>query len=129
LKVLITGSREWTNEPLIRAELSQLPPDTIIVHGACPWGADAIADRIAVELGLEVHRYPARWTARMRGHAGTARNQEMIDQEHFLEEPIDLCLAFPKNIIQWGGTMDCMARAREAGIEIKVVLDPAQQLP
>jgi YspA, cpYpsA-related SLOG family len=122
MKVLVTGSREWTNEEIIRSELSRLPVGTIIVHGACPWGADTIADRIAVSLGFEVRRYPARWTARMQGHAGTARNQRMIDQEHFEEEPIDLCLAFLKNRIQWGGTMDCATLAREAGIEVKELL-------
>jgi len=122
LKVLITGSREWTNEAVIHRELSALPAGTIIVHGACSWGADAIADRVAVELGFEVRRYPARWTARMRGHAGTARNQRMIDEENFEEEPIDLCLAFPMNTIRWGGTMDCMKRATEAGIDVRTVL-------
>lgn len=121
MKVLVTGSREWTNEDIIRRELSALPVGTIIVHGACPWGADAIADRVAVELGFEVRRYPARWTARMQGHAGTARNQRMIDQEHFPEEPIDLCLAFPMNTIQWGGTMDCVTRAFDAKIDVRIV--------
>jgi hypothetical protein len=121
MKVLCTGSREWTNDEIIRRELSLLPPGTIIVHGHCPWGADAIVDRIARELGFEVRRYPARWGTYRRGYDGNARNQRMIDEEHRSDEPFDLCLAFPKNTIQWGGTMDCMERAREAGIPTKVV--------
>jgi hypothetical protein len=123
MKVLVTGSREWTNESVIRRELSALPIGTIIVHGACPWGADAVVDRISVELGFEVRRYPAKWGTYRKGYDGNHRNQYMIDQEHFVEEPIDLCLAFPKNVIQWGGTMDCVGRAREAGIDVKVVTD------
>ncbi len=60
----------------------------------------------------------------MSGFAGHARNQRMIDEEHKQkpEEPIDLCLAFPKNTIQWGGTMDCMERVRDANIPMKVVV-------
>lgn len=121
MKVLCTGSREWTNEEIIRNELSALPAGTIIVHGACPWGADEIVDRIASELGFEMRRYHAKWGTYRRGYDGNARNQRMINEEHRPEEPIDLCLAFPKNTIQWGGTMDCMQRAENAGIRVKVV--------
>lgn len=124
MKVLVTGSREWTSEEIIRRELSALPKGTIIVHGACPWGADTIADGVARSLGFEVREYPATgWGSYLRGHAGPARNHRMIREENRPEEPIDLCLAFPKNAIQWGGTMDCLQRARDAGIPTKVVTE------
>ena len=123
MKVLITGSREWTNEKIIHRELSALPEKTIIVHGACLWGADIIANCVAHDLGFKVRSYPAEWGTYRRGHGGTRRNQRMIDEEHRPEEPIDLCLAFPKNTIQWGGTMDCLQRARDAGILTKVVTE------
>ena len=117
MKVLFTGSREWTNEDIIRSELLSLPSGTVIIHGASPWGADAIVDRIARSMGFTVRTYPAtRWSSYLRGHAGQSRNHRMIQEEHRPDEPIDLCIALLKNKIQWGGTMDCLERARAAGI-------------
>jgi hypothetical protein len=121
MKVLVTGSREWANEEIIRRELSTLPAGTIIVHGACPWGADKIADRVARELGFKVREYEARWRSYSRGFAGHARNDRMIREEHRTEEPIDLCLAFPTFLCR--GTLDCLWRAEKAGIPTKVVTE------
>lgn len=124
MKVLVTGSREWTNEEVIRRELSSLPTGTIIIHGACPWGADVIVDRISRELGFEVREHPATgWGSYLRGHAGNARNHRMIKEEHQPDEPIDLCIGFPMNTIQWCGTMDCIQRARDVDIPTKVVTE------
>ena len=121
MKVLATGSREWTSEQIIRRELSLFPGGTIIVHGACPWGADAIVDRISRELGFEVREYKARWGSFSRGFAGHARNDRMIREEHRPEEPIDLCLAFPTVLCR--GTVDCLWRAEQKGIPTKVVTE------
>ena len=60
MKVLITGSRDWTDVETIVEELSKFPPGTIVVHGACR-GADNVADAIAEALGLDVRKYPAAW--------------------------------------------------------------------
>jgi len=52
MKVLVTGSRDWEDAKAIERELAKLPPGTIIVHGHCPTGADAMADKIAMKLGF-----------------------------------------------------------------------------
>jgi hypothetical protein len=63
VRILVTGSRDWDDEAPVRAALTDLVAGQtgphVVVHGACPTGGDAIADRIAAELGLTVERHPA----------------------------------------------------------------------
>lgn len=79
--ILVFGSRDWTDERVIRAWLSRLPAGSRIVHGAAR-GADSIAGDVARELGLEAKAYPVDealdgpWPA-----AGIRRNQRMLDSE------------------------------------------------
>jgi hypothetical protein len=65
-------------------------PTAIVVHGACPQGADAIADREARVLGLQVERHPAQWETYGK-RAGYVRNAAMV------ELGADLCFAFVRN--------------------------------
>ena len=76
-RVMITGSRTWTDEDKIRAALSGLPEGSTIVHGNAR-GADKIADRIARELGFEVEIFRADWRGEGRS-AGIRRNIRMIE--------------------------------------------------
>ena len=114
MRVLVTGSRDWTDEEAIEVALAPLgtggEPVTI-VHGACPTGADAIAHKIALRYGYEVEPHPADWTTHGRA-AGPIRNQEMVDLG------ADLCLAFPLSTSR--GTWDCVRRAIEADITLTV---------
>lgn len=87
MKVLITGSRNWTDREVIKYHLADLPADTTVIHGAAR-GADQLADSVARELGFEVIAVPADWTLHGRA-AGPIRNQRM------LEHNPDLVIAFP----------------------------------
>jgi hypothetical protein len=91
VRILVTGSRDWDDEAAVRAALTGLvagrPGPHVVVHGACPTGGDAIADRVAAELGLTVERHPARWR-RYGRTAGYRRNAEMVALG------ADVCLAF-----------------------------------
>lgn len=51
LRVIVCGSREWTNREAIANRLFDLPTDTVIVHG-CAKGADRIAGEEGAKLGL-----------------------------------------------------------------------------
>lgn len=90
-RLLITGSRDWTDEDAIRREFGRFTAEhgaeVTIVHGGAI-GADSIADRVARYWGggmvVEVH--PADW--RLGKIAGPARNRKMV------EAGADLCLAF-----------------------------------
>lgn len=95
-RILVTGSRDWADETSIEVSLRQAwadlgrHPHTVLVSGACPTGADAIAERIWASHGLPIERHPADWQKHGRA-AGPIRNNHMV------ELGADLCLAFIKN--------------------------------
>lgn len=127
MRVIFTGSRNWTGfeaerragEVLTSLEafvgiIGQAP--MVIVHGDNPEGLDAIVDRWAVRRGYEPERHPAKWDVFGKA-AGPIRNQEMVDLG------ADMCLGFP--LPGSKGTVDCMNRARLAGIlTIVVPMEP-----
>ena len=118
-RVLVTGSRDWTDPaPIYRALYYQRmiagERGLIIVHGDCATGADAIADRWGRQFypgTTTLERYPADWKRHGKG-AGPMRNQVMVNLG------ADVCLAFP--FPDSRGTRDCMRRAEEAGIRVEV---------
>lgn len=122
MKVLVTGDREWDDIKTVIDVLEQLPPDTILVHGACR-GADNTCAAVAEALGFTVRPYPADWDRFRRG-AGPIRNQQMLDCEHRPDEPVDLCLAFHNNFSQSRGTRDMVSRVEKAKITWRLITSP-----
>ncbi|WP_352302760.1 DUF2493 domain-containing protein [Kineosporia sp. NBRC 101731] len=112
MRILVTGSRDWTDEDVVyEALVTYSLPGDVIVHGACPTGADAFADRWAVSNGRAVERHPALWRVHGRS-AGPIRNQQMVARG------AEVCLAFPLGVSR--GTRGCMAMAGAAGIPVKI---------
>lgn len=124
MRVLITGSRDWTDIGTLHAALNNTygtwkenssdDPEFVVVHGAAR-GADTMADEWAHNLGCVESRvtrepYPADWERYGRA-AGHKRNQEMLDTS------IDLVLAFPLG--RSPGTRGCVRLAKKAGIPVK----------
>lgn len=115
-RVLVTGSRDWDDHDLVRDNLAtavfgHLP--AVIVHGACPSGADAIASwwvRTHRVIGVSEERHLADWRTYGRT-AGPLRNQHMVSLG------ADLCLAFIKNGSR--GASGCAALAEAAGIPVQ----------
>lgn len=90
-RVLITGSRDWTNARSIRDALTAyFSKDVVLVTGACPTGADRIAEMFWTRWGGRIERHPADWKQHGR-KAGPLRNAEMV------ERGADVCLAFIRN--------------------------------
>jgi len=77
-RVLITGSRTWTDEATIATALGEHWHDgnAVLISGACPRGADAIAERIWRHRSGLVERHPADWTTGR--DAGMRRNTTMV---------------------------------------------------
>lgn len=117
MRILVTGSREWSNGATIAYALARAAQegDLVIVHGDCPTGADRIASEWADLHGVSQEPHPADWEAHGKA-AGPKRNQEMVDLG------ADVCLAFPLG--ESRGTRDCMRRASLAGIPV-IDHDPA----
>ncbi|MEU9323242.1 DUF2493 domain-containing protein [Streptomyces canus] len=115
-RVLITGSRDWRDELTIQATLQDVaaehPADgqLVLVHGACPTGADLIANEWAVRRGCLIEAHPAAWWKYGRV-AGPRRNKEMVDAG------ADICLAFIRNGSR--GATHCANLAERAGIETR----------
>lgn len=117
-RILITGSRDWDNPDAIEDAILDLnnwnPIDwdeVVIVHGDCPTGADAMAQKFAEETGIATERHPADWNKHGRA-AGPIRNKQMVDLG------ADIVLAFPKG--KSAGTRGCTKLAQDAGLVVKV---------
>jgi YspA, cpYpsA-related SLOG family len=81
-RLLVTGSRTWDDIPAIEQALAVIlarhPEGVLLVHGACPRGADAIAATYATRTpGYQIEAHPADWRRYGRA-AGYRRNAEMI---------------------------------------------------
>jgi hypothetical protein len=111
VKVLVTGSRRWSDGAAVLSALRDVGATCVIEGGA--FGADECAQRAAAELGIDSHSIPAQWKQHGR-KAGPMRNQQMLD-EH---PDIALVLAFP--LPNSRGTWDMCERAAKSGIEVRV---------
>ena len=120
-RLLITGSRRWTDLAAIRAEFDIVREhegtDVILVSGNCPNGADKMCEELAAEYGWQVELHPADWKSGPNGEynnrAGFDRNEEMV------ELGADFVLAFVKD--NSGGAMNTVGHARKGGLPTKVI--------
>jgi hypothetical protein len=114
VRVLVCGSRTWTDEDAIYRRLlglaSEHKGDVTVVHGRAD-GADRLAGRAADRLRLVEEAYPADWDRYGRA-AGPIRNAQM------LRSGIDLVIAF------WDGrskgTKHMLAISEKAGVPVEI---------
>ncbi len=88
VRVLVTGSRNWTNADAVAAALDAASiehPGFVLVHGGAV-GADRIAGEWAARRGEPAQVFP--YPRGMGRRGGPVRNQRMVDLG-----PV-LCLAF-----------------------------------
>lgn len=117
MRILITGSRDWDDETLVREALDSFRdhiPKTvqhILVSGGCRTGADLMAEDYARKVGWAVECHPADW-GRYGKRAGYVRNKEMVGLG------ADICMAFILNDSR-GATMT-VELAVAAGIETRI---------
>jgi hypothetical protein len=119
-RILVTGSRDWDDVGRLSFHLGLAAGQGLavgrpvtVVHGACPRGADRLADRVARAYpGITVEPHPADWEHYGRG-AGFRRNHDMVVLG------ADVCLAFIKDNSR--GASHCAALAEQAGIHVRRV--------
>jgi len=117
-RVLVTGSRDWDDAELLAHELGlevgkgiHRAGRVVVVHGACPTGADYLADFIGrSDADVTVERHPADWSRHGRA-AGFRRNAEMVALG------AGVCLAFIKDGSR--GATHTADLAEKAGIPVK----------
>lgn len=124
MKLVLTGSRTWDDARTIRDALDAVArglveagdPELVVRHGACPNGADAIADmwvRSWTDPALHVtaDRHPALWQ-KFGKRAGMVRNEKMIALG------CSLVLAFIRD--DSPGATHCAELAADRGIRLRV---------
>jgi hypothetical protein len=117
-RLLVTGSRTWTDEATIAAALRQQWNNgvSVLVSGACPRGADAIAERLWACWGGQVERHPADWASGR--DAGMRRNETMVDLG------ADVCVAFIRD--NSPGATHTARLAERAGIPVHRYTHPQE---
>lgn len=88
-RLLITGSRDWTDRSIIREALEPHVTAEVLVSGACPTGADRMCEELWSAWGGKIERHVADWS--LGKWVGPARNRRMV------ELGADVCLAFILN--------------------------------
>lgn len=113
MRILVTGSRNWTDTSKIKEVLNEYNnfDYPILIHGNAR-GADSIADNIAKQFGWAVISESAEWQKYGKA-AGHIRNQKMI-----IAHRPNVVLAFPLG--ESKGTRGCIKLASDAGIMVRV---------
>lgn len=129
-RVLVTGSRSWDDVTTIGAALEQAlidagPRPVLVVHGACPSGADWHADHYARWMrgrgvAIDVEPHPARnfgpWPA-----CGPIRNRHMVglgaDECHAFIGPCTSPRCHRTEPHPSHGASGCADLAEQAGIK------------
>ena len=81
LRILICGSRYWTDKDMIMSLVMSLPKDSVIIEGEAK-GADSLARICAEECDFakeNILRCPADWNKFSR-QAGPIRNTQMLNE-------------------------------------------------
>jgi len=131
MRILVTGSRLWTDEDMIRNLLAAIDrqevpevldalglpkePAHTLVHGGAR-GADTIAGSIAKELGWTVEAHWPAWRAHPKD-AALLNNQKMVGLG------ADMCMGFLKARYRSSLAEHCMRAARMAGITVAKFYD------
>lgn len=118
MRVLVCGSRTFTDESIVTRVLHGFWDSTLTVIEGGAKGADALAAFWAQTRpdGVGHEQYPADWATHGKA-AGPRRNQLMLD-----EGKPDIVLAFvDKPLVESKGTADMVRRARMAGVTTYVM--------
>jgi hypothetical protein len=119
-RLLVTGSRDWSDVEVIATELQFIAKkyNNVVLVSGHAIGADRIAEEIAVGLGWVVEIHEPDW--KLHGQsAGFKRNTTM------LETDVQAVLAFHKDNSK--GTADTIKKAKERKVPTRVLVEESPQ--
>jgi hypothetical protein len=126
LRLLVCGSRDWTDRALLARVIDQAVTDhaqgragVLLIEGGAR-GADRLAAELARVRGWQLEEHPADWRGEGRA-AGPRRNARMLREGH-----PERVLAFTDDLSASRGTADLVRRARAAGLSVLVTGHPEQ---
>jgi hypothetical protein len=124
LRLLVCGSRSWTDDVLLAHTVEQVVAEhgrdrggVVLIEGDAR-GADRLAGALAKARGWQLEIYPADWQRHGRT-AGMRRNARMLRQGR-----PERVIAFTDDLTGSRGTADMVRRARGAGLPVLVVSHP-----
>jgi hypothetical protein len=119
--ICVTGSRKWSDVGMLRLCLAnvvgELGEPAKLWHGACPSGADPMADAWARDRGIQVGTWEADWAWFGRS-AGPRRNAAMVAA---LPAGSVVVAFVPGSLAASFGTADCVRRALARGFRVRLV--------
>lgn len=136
--VIVTGSRTLQNPTEVMRELAvvhRAHTISTLISGHCGQGPDLYAEDFAKMNGIQQILMPAPWRSARGILSGFDRNERMLDLAMMLTKRRPQLLAFatrctefpPKCTIEKNhithGTRDCILKARELPIDIKLYKD------
>jgi hypothetical protein len=117
VKVVVFGSRTWTDRHMIDRRLGQLPRASTVVHGASPGGgADEIANFYAHVWGHSVIRVPISYV----DYRKTKRQAPILRTIRMFDEHPDVELAIGFMVGETPGSAFTRDEARRRGIQVEI---------
>lgn len=120
--IIVCGSRDFHNRVFLEAKLKKITNKLTsfeLVTGACPTGADKMAEDWALKQfpmkKIKLTRFHAEWGVHGRG-AGPMRNKEMSDYAGSK----GVCIAFRNKSGPSPGTDNMISLATKAGMKVLV---------
>jgi len=117
VRIVATGSREWTADHVVRNVLAGKVAEgriDLLCEGGEPNGADTVVRVAAQKLAIPTVTVWACWERYSRG-AGPVRNRLMLEIVH-----PDLLVAFHDDLTKSRGTVDCVEQAAARGIRVEL---------
>jgi len=111
MKLIVAGSREFTDYSTLETELSNIKDSITEIVSGTARGADRLGERYANENNITLQRMPAEWDKHGRS-AGYKRNEQMA-------EYADSLIAFWDG--QSRGTKHMIDIARRLDLEVIVI--------
>jgi predicted TIM-barrel enzyme len=114
-RVLICGSRSFSDREMVEELVSSFEPDTVVISGGA-YGADKLAEEAASRHDLYMAVYVADWQ-RWGRRAGILRNIKMLQDG----QPTEAYAFIDKPLEESRGTHDMVKRLEAAGIPVTII--------